>query len=43
MRKRQSIALFLFAGLFLISGAAGLVYQIVWERLLELFFGVTMV
>ncbi len=43
MQKRQSIFLFLFAGLFLVSGAAGLVYQIVWERLLELFFGVTMV
>jgi len=43
MQKRQSIILFLFAGLFLVSGAAGLVYQIVWERLLELFFGVTMV
>jgi len=43
MQKRPSIILFLFAGLFLISGAAGLVYQIVWERLLELFFGVTMV
>ena len=43
MQKRQSIILFLFASLFLISGAAGLVYQIVWERLLELFFGVTMV
>ena len=43
MQKRQSIVLFLFAGLFLVSGAAGLVYQIVWERLLELFFGVTMV
>ncbi len=43
MQKRQSIVLFLFASLFLVSGAAGLVYQIVWERLLELFFGVTMV
>jgi spermidine synthase len=43
MQKRQSIFLFLFASLFLVSGAAGLVYQIVWERLLELFFGVTMV
>ena len=43
MQKRQSIILFLFASLFLVSGAAGLVYQIVWERLLELFFGVTMV
>ena len=43
MQKRQSIILSLFASLFLFSGAAGLVYQIVWERLLELFFGVTMV
>jgi predicted membrane-bound spermidine synthase len=43
MQKQQPIVLFLFAGLFLVSGAAGLVYQIVWERLLELFFGVTMV
>jgi len=43
MQRRQSIILFLFASLFLVSGAAGLVYQIVWERLLELFFGVTMV
>jgi len=42
MQKRQSIVLFLFAGLFLVSGAAGLIYQIVWERLLALFFGVTM-
>jgi predicted membrane-bound spermidine synthase len=43
MQKRQSIILFLFASLFLVSGTAGLVYQIVWERLLELFFGVTIV
>ena len=43
MQKRPSIILLLFASLFLVSGAAGLVYQIVWERLLELFFGVTMV
>jgi len=43
MQKHQSIILFLYASLFLVSGAAGLVYQIVWERLLELFFGVTMV
>lgn len=35
--------LYLFAGLFLISGAAGLIYEIVWERLLELYFGVTMI
>ncbi|MEZ0396506.1 MAG: fused MFS/spermidine synthase [Anaerolineales bacterium] len=35
--------LFLFAALFLVSGTAGLIYEIVWERLLELYFGVTMV
>ena len=34
--------LFLFSLLFLVSGAAGLIYEIVWERLLELYFGVTM-
>lgn len=28
--------------LFLLSGAAGLIYEIAWERLLELYFGVTM-
>ena len=43
MQKQRSIILFLFASLFLVSGGAGLVYQIVWERLLELFFGVSMV
>lgn len=32
-----------FALLFLFSGAAGLIYQIVWERLLEIYFGVTQV
>ena len=35
--------LFLIALLFLLSGAAGLIYEIVWERLLELYFGVTMI
>ena len=41
---RQSLnpRLITFALLFLISGAAGLIYEIVWERLLELYFGVTM-
>ena len=34
--------LIFFSLLFLGSGAAGLIYQIVWERLLELYFGVTM-
>jgi len=43
MQNQRSKILFLFASLFLISGAAGLIYQIVWERLLELYFGVTMV
>ncbi|MDK1081048.1 MAG: fused MFS/spermidine synthase [Anaerolineae bacterium] len=43
MRKQPSINLFLFASLFLVSGAAGLIYQIVWERLLGLFFGVSLV
>src|SRR5688572_13949143 len=28
--------------LFFLSGAAGLIYEIAWERLLELYFGVTM-
>lgn len=32
----------LFAALFFLSGAAGLIYEIVWERLLELYFGVTL-
>jgi predicted membrane-bound spermidine synthase len=43
MQRKPLVILALFAGLFFISGGAGLVYQIVWERLLELFFGVTMV
>lgn len=40
---RASSKLVLFSLLFLISGAAGLIYQIIWERLLGLYFGVTMV
>jgi predicted membrane-bound spermidine synthase len=43
LRKNRPLVLYLFAGLFLISGAAGLIYEIVWERLLELYFGVTMI
>jgi spermidine synthase len=43
VKKKRFLILYLFAVLFLISGAAGLVYQIVWARLLELYFGVTMV
>lgn len=30
-----------YASLFLISGSAGLIYQVVWEKLLQLYFGVT--
>jgi spermidine synthase len=43
LRKNRPLVLYLFAGLFLISGAAGLIYEIVWARLLELYFGVTMI
>jgi len=43
MKTRDSYLLYLFAALFLISGAAGLIYEIVWQRLLELHFGVTMI
>ncbi len=43
MKKNRQLILYLFASLFLISGAAGLIYEIVWERLLELYFGVTIV
>ncbi len=43
MKSRDSYLLPLFAALFLISGAAGLIYEIVWQRLLELHFGVTMI
>ncbi|HET6823215.1 MAG TPA: fused MFS/spermidine synthase, partial [Anaerolineales bacterium] len=43
MKQNRQLILYLFASLFLISGAAGLIYEIVWERLLELYFGVTMV
>ncbi len=35
--------LIVFAVLFLVSGCAGLIYEIVWEKVLELYFGVTMV
>jgi spermidine synthase len=41
-KPQISAQLALFAALFLISGAAGLIYEIIWERLLELYFGVTM-
>ena len=42
MKSRQAIArLYLFGLIFFISGIAGLIYEVVWERLLELYFGVT--
>jgi len=34
--------LLLLTLLFFLSGTAGLIYEIAWERLLELYFGVTM-
>ena len=40
--KKYSFFLYLFASLFLVSGAAGLIYEIAWQRLLEQHFGVTM-
>jgi len=41
-RREKNPQLFIIALLFLLSGAAGLIYEIVWERLLEVYFGVTM-
>jgi predicted membrane-bound spermidine synthase len=43
LKKNRPLALYLFAELFFISGAAGVIYEIVWERLLELYFDVTMI
>lgn len=39
---RKNSSLVVISLLFLLSGAAGLIYEIVWERLLEIYFGVTM-
>jgi len=41
-RDGNNSSLVLVSLLFLLSGAAGLIYEIVWERLLEIYFGVTM-
>lgn len=41
-KSENNSRLFIIAALFLLSGAAGLIYQIVWHRLLEIYFGVTM-
>jgi hypothetical protein len=40
MKKNRQLILYLSASLFLLSGAARLIYEIVWEGLLELYFGV---
>jgi len=40
--QNEHTKLIFFSILFLGSGAAGLIYEIIWERLLELYFGVTM-
>jgi predicted membrane-bound spermidine synthase len=40
--QNERAKLIFFSVLFLGSGAAGLIYEIIWERLLELYFGVTM-
>jgi spermidine synthase len=39
--QRHISKLVLYASLFLVSGFAGLIYQVVWEKLLQLYFGVT--
>ncbi len=41
-KSENNSRLLIIAVLFLLSGAAGLIYQIVWHRLLEIYFGVTM-
>lgn len=40
--QRTTATLALVSTLFFLSGAAGLIYQTVWVRLLELYFGVTL-
>ncbi|MCI0553879.1 MAG: hypothetical protein L0287_23260, partial [Anaerolineae bacterium] len=42
LKNKYPLFLYLFAALFLVSGAAGLIYEIAWQRLLEQHFGVTM-
>ena len=41
-KRGENSRLAIIALLFLLSGAGGLIYEIVWERLLELYFGVTL-
>jgi len=41
-RTSGKISIILVSILFFLSGAAGLIYQTVWVRLLELYFGVTL-
>jgi spermidine synthase len=40
---RRPLSLVWVSILFFLSGATGLIYQTVWVRLLELYFGVTLV
>lgn len=42
-RKGSGFHLLWVGVLFLLSGAAGLIYQIIWQRVLEIYFGVTMI
>ncbi len=42
LKNNHPLFLYLFAALFLVSGTAGLIYEIAWQRLLEQHFGVTM-
>lgn len=41
-RRGSETQYLVVAVLFFFSGAAGLIYEIVWERLLEIYFGVTL-
>jgi predicted membrane-bound spermidine synthase len=40
--QNKNISIVLVSILFFLSGAAGLIYQTVWVRLLEIYFGVTL-
>ena len=42
-RFNRSTELTFFSVLLLISGGAGLIYEVIWERLLAIYFGVTMI
>jgi hypothetical protein len=40
---RANRRLRLYSALFFVSGMASLIYEIVWERLLQVYFGVTLI